>query len=250
MGTARVTTDSPAVVLAGLRQHRAAAEAHEVAILETAATWADLHPPESVHDAAYVYGTEGEVAIAGEGAPLVAEFACAELAGALGIPTEWGTRLMGDALERRHRLPRLWARATGGDLPVWRARRIAQSTRPLSRAAVAWVDAQVAPFAHRIGPAQTDRLVEAAVARFDPSGRKRHGVRPPNGASSRSTTARSPWTARLGSAESSTSPTLSTSMPPWRQALRDSLRWDRPIRSTYGAPSWSASWPAVSSRST
>ncbi|MFZ2016176.1 MAG: hypothetical protein WAV00_20340 [Nocardioides sp.] len=34
--------------------------------------------------------------------------------------------------------------------------------------AAAWVDAQVAPFAHRIGPAQTDRLVAAAIVRFDP----------------------------------------------------------------------------------
>jgi hypothetical protein len=78
MGSARVTTDAPAGVLAGLRDHRAAAEAHEVAILEAAAAWADLHPPESIHDAAYVEGTEGiegEVALAGEGAPLVAEYA-------------------------------------------------------------------------------------------------------------------------------------------------------------------------------
>jgi hypothetical protein len=168
MGSAQVATDSPARVLAGLRAHRAAAEAHEAAILETAATWADLHPPESIRDAAYVDGTESEIAIAGAGAPLVAEFACAELAAALGVPTEWGTRLVGDALELRHRLPRLWERTTGGDLQVWRARRIAQSTRQLSQAAARWVDVQVAPFAHRVGPAQTERLVAAAVARVDP----------------------------------------------------------------------------------
>jgi hypothetical protein len=138
MGSARVTTDSPAGALAGLRAHRASANGHEVAILEAAAAWADMHPPESIHEAAYVDGTE------------------------------WGARLMGDALELRHRLPRVWARTTGGDLQVWRARRIAQATRGLSRAAAAWVDAQVAPFAHRVGPAQTDRLVEVAIARFDP----------------------------------------------------------------------------------
>ncbi len=168
MGSARVTTHSPSGVLAGLRDHRAAAEAHEVAILEAAVAWADLHPPASIHDAAYLDGTESELAIAGEGAPLVAEFACAELAVALGVPTEWGARLMGDALELRHRLPRLWARTTSGELQVWRARRIAQATRGLSQVAAAWVDTQVAPFAHRVGPAQTDRLVDAAIARFDP----------------------------------------------------------------------------------
>lgn len=163
-----IEREAPAEMLADLRAHRAAAEAHEVAILRTAATWADLHPPESIHSAACVDGTESEVAIAGAGAPLVAEFACAEFAAALGVPTEWGSRLVGDAIELRHRLPRVWERMTHGDLPVWRARRIAQATRVLSRAAAAWVDRQVAPFAHRVGPAQTDRLIAAAAARFDP----------------------------------------------------------------------------------
>jgi len=155
-------------VLDGLRAHRAAAEAHEVAIMQTAVEWAALHPAGSRDDAATVPGTEGEVALAGPGAPLVAEFACAELASALGVPSEWGARLMGDALELCHRLPGVWARARTGELPVWRARRIAQATRGLSLLAAAWVDAQVAPFAHKVGPAQTDRLVDAAVARFDP----------------------------------------------------------------------------------
>jgi hypothetical protein len=65
--------------------------------------------------------------------------------------------------------PRLWARTTGGELQVWRARRIALATRGLSRAAAAWVDAQAASFAHQVGPAQTERLVDAAVARHDPA---------------------------------------------------------------------------------
>ena len=134
-----------------------------------AAEWAELHPPESLDDAAYVEGTEGELAIAGEGAPLVAEFACAELASALGIPSSWGARLVGDALELRHRLPRVWARVMKADLQVWRARRIAQATMLLSPEAAGWVDAHVAPFAHRVGPAQTDRLVATAIGRFDPA---------------------------------------------------------------------------------
>jgi hypothetical protein len=55
-----------------------------------------------------------------------------------------------------------------GDLQAWRARRIAQATLALSPQAALWVDARVARFAHKIGPAQTDRLVAAAIARFDP----------------------------------------------------------------------------------
>ncbi len=168
MGSARVTTDAPAGARAEVRAHRTAADAHEAAILKAAAEWADLHPPESDDDAACVDGTEGELAVAGEGAPLVAEFACAEFAAAVGIPSAWGGRLVGDALELRHRLPRVWARVMTGDLQVWRARRIAQATLGLSSEAAAWVDRQVAPFAHKIGPSQTDRLVATALARFDP----------------------------------------------------------------------------------
>src|SRR5919106_1062155 len=49
-----------------------------------------------------------------------------------------------------------------------RARRIAEETLTLSAEAAAWVDAQVAPFAHRTGVAQTQRLVAEAIARFMP----------------------------------------------------------------------------------
>ena len=71
-----------------------------------AARWADLHPPESIHDAAAftVPGCEHEEPIAGEGAPLVAEFCLAELGAVLGISTTAAKKLVGHALELRHRL--------------------------------------------------------------------------------------------------------------------------------------------------
>jgi 5-methylcytosine-specific restriction endonuclease McrA len=55
-----------------------------------------------------------------------------------------------------------------GDLEAWRARRIAESTFNLSAGAAAFVDAQVAPFAHRIGIAALERLIAEAIARFMP----------------------------------------------------------------------------------
>jgi 5-methylcytosine-specific restriction endonuclease McrA len=55
-----------------------------------------------------------------------------------------------------------------GDLEAWRARRIAEETFNLSAEAAAFVDAQVAPFAHRIGIAALERLIAEAVARFMP----------------------------------------------------------------------------------
>ena len=57
---------------------------------------------------------------------------------------------------------------TAGDLPAWRARRIASETICLSAAAAAFVDQHVAPVAHKLRPAELDRLVEEAIVRFMP----------------------------------------------------------------------------------
>ena len=71
-------------------------------------------------------------------------------------------------MELKYRLPRCWARVQSGDLEAWRARRIAEDTFSLSAEAAAFVDAQVAPFAHRIGIAALERLIAEAIARFMP----------------------------------------------------------------------------------
>ena len=123
-------------------EDRAAAE-----LLITAARWADLHPPESIHDAAAftVPGCEHEQPIAGEGAPLVAEFCLAELGTVLGVSTTAAKKLVGHALELRHRLPRLWAQVHAGRVAAWRARAVAEatihSTPALTVEAAGFVDA-------------------------------------------------------------------------------------------------------------
>ncbi len=101
----------------------------------------------------------------------MAEFCIAEFGAVLGISTVSAKHLIGQALELRHRLPRLWRRVQTGDLPSWRARRIAETTihAGLSREAAAYVDAHLAPFAHRTSVSAVDRLVDAAVVRFDPA---------------------------------------------------------------------------------
>ena len=109
---------------------RASEDAEAARRLVLAARWADLHPPESIHDAAAftVPGCEHEEPIAGEGAPLVAEFCLAELGTVLGVSTSAAKRLVGHALELRHRLPRLWAQVHAGRVPAWRARAVAEAT--------------------------------------------------------------------------------------------------------------------------
>jgi hypothetical protein len=167
----RVDDLSPAAVLAAARDRRREADRAEADLLVLAARWADLHPPEGLADAASyaVPGSEHEEPVAGDGCPPVAEFCLAELGSVLGTSTTAGKRLVGHALELRHRLPRLWRRMQAGEVAPWRARRIAEATihahPALSPEAAAWVDAQVAPFAERIGSAQLDRTVAEAVRR-------------------------------------------------------------------------------------
>ncbi|MBL0749030.1 DUF222 domain-containing protein [Nocardioides sp. G10] len=101
----------------------------------------------------------------------MAEFCVAELGTVLGVSSTSAKKLIGHALELRHRLPRLWAQVQAGCVPAWRARSVAEttihSTPSLTREAAGFVDAQVAAVAGRIGPAQLDRLVAETIKRYD-----------------------------------------------------------------------------------
>ena len=63
-------------------------------------------------------------------------------------------------------------------MPVWKALRIADSTRLLPADAAGFVDRQLAPFAHGMTWAQVDRLVEEALVRFDPDAAEERAGRP------------------------------------------------------------------------
>jgi hypothetical protein len=168
------TTRDAAAVLVAARDFRKEANAAEAGVLAKAVEWAHLHVVDDLDDAATLWsgsktmGQDTGIPIAGDGCPLVSEFAVAEFATALGLPAVSGQQLVAQALELAHRLPRLWCRVQDGSLAPWRARRIAEQTMTLSLQAADYVDAQLAGFAHRTGPAQTQRLVEEAIARFMP----------------------------------------------------------------------------------
>src|SRR5215211_1986000 len=173
MNSGTSTLDA-AAVLTSARRARATANAAEAEVLARAVEWAHLHLVDDLDDAATwwsgskVMGQDTGIPIAGQGCPLVSEFAVAEFATALGLSAEAGRHLVAHALELAHRLPRLWARVQDGALAPWRARRVAEQTLDLTMEAAGWVDAQLAGFAHRTGPAQTQRLVDEAIARFMP----------------------------------------------------------------------------------
>ena len=160
-------------LLRALRDRKAVEDRAAADLLELAARWADLHPPESIHSAAAFTtpGSEHEEPIAGQGCPLVAEFCVAELGASLGMSSTAAKKLIGNALELRHRLPRLWRQVQVGAVPAWQARRVAEATihatPALTPEAAGWVDAQVAAVAGKVGPAQLDRLVAETITRFD-----------------------------------------------------------------------------------
>ena len=159
--------DDPAAVLAYARAQKRVEDQAAREVMVAAARWASMHtedslvgPSDSWHESCLPLG--------GEGCPEVAEFAVDEYATALNKSTDAGRRSLSQAVEGCYRLTRCWARLVAGELQAWRLGVIADRTRPLSPAAAAFVDAHVAAVAHKIGPAQLARLIEEAVARFDP----------------------------------------------------------------------------------
>ena len=163
--------DTTSSLLAAVRTSRAVAEQADRDVLIAAARFAALHSVDSVEESARLDGdTFGDrmLPLAGPGAPLVSEAAAVELAAALGRSSQAGKRFLGDAVELRYRLKHVWARILDGSLLAWRARRIADLTRNLDAEVAAWVDKQVGPHAHKMGPVQLERAVTQAAALFEP----------------------------------------------------------------------------------
>ncbi len=163
--------DTAAGVLGFARARRDVADRAEAELLEAAVAWAGMHSTESMDDAATITDRcflEESLPIAGPGAPLIAEFSIAEFAVAVGLSSEAGKSYLGEAVELRYRLPRVWKRVAAGDLVAWKARWIAKATLSLSMEAARFVDARVAAFAHRLRVSELDRLVETAIAQFMP----------------------------------------------------------------------------------
>ncbi|HEY0888847.1 MAG TPA: hypothetical protein VGE38_04475, partial [Nocardioides sp.] len=160
--------DSSAGLLAEVRASRRRVAAEEVLQLRLALRYAAFNSPDSIHPAASMPGSEGELSIAGDGAPGIAEFAVVEFAAACGLSADAGRNYLGDVIELAYRLPATLDRVLTGEVPVWRARRIAQHTVTLPPDGAAWVDTQVAGVAEKVGPITLDRLVADAIVRFDP----------------------------------------------------------------------------------
>ena len=240
-------------VLVFARDSRVAADRAEADVLLAAVTWAEQHPPESIHDAA-TWSTRGgdcPLPLAGEGAPLVTEFCIAEFAAAIGRSTDSGRPQDCHGLELKYRLPRHWARVRSGTLEPWRACRVAAATlapehgRRCLRGRAPWSRSHT-----RSAPPSSTGSSSRPPRGSCPNRRPRTRSGPPRNGTSPSTTTRFPRTAPRGCRPSSTWPMPSTSTPPSPPAPSSSASPGRPSPSTYAAPSPPARSPAASSAST
>ncbi|MFZ2501606.1 MAG: HNH endonuclease signature motif containing protein [Nocardioides sp.] len=159
---------SRAEILAFTRQARADVAAANVRVLMGAAEWVVLHAtcPGGEAEASHPE-TDGAVSLTGEGAPGLRETALVEFGAAVGVSTASARLLLAHAAELVYRLPRVWRRVQAGEVEVWRARRIADTTVTLSLECAGFVDEQLAPVAHVCGSTRIDGAVEIARARFD-----------------------------------------------------------------------------------
>ncbi len=76
--------------------------------------------------------------------------------------------LIADALDLRHRLPRLWVRVQAGQVKPWVARKTAEATRTLSVELAAVVDRRVAKWAHSLPWGRLASIIDAAIMEADP----------------------------------------------------------------------------------
>ncbi len=168
MGEALELWDSHQVAAAAaacVRAERAAG----CRLLELAALWADHHPAGGILHRYTDLAIAGEESarFGGDGTPEVAEFAPAELGVEIGLSPGQARMLIADALDLRHRLPRLWGRVQAGQVPARDARRVAARTRLLTVEQAMVVDRRVVRVVGQLSWTRLEHLLAAEILRVD-----------------------------------------------------------------------------------
>jgi hypothetical protein len=142
---------------------------HDCRLVELAAHWADLHHPDSQAPSERTLpGAEQGRQLGGGGTPELLEFCVAELGARMETGYVAARSLMADALDLRHRHPELWQLIVTSRVPSWKARRVAQATRHLSRSSAMQVDAAVARVICGLPWARFETLLAAKIIEADP----------------------------------------------------------------------------------
>ncbi|QIK66770.1 HNH endonuclease [Nocardioides sp. HDW12B] len=103
-----------------------------------------------------------------DGTPAVTRSGVCELGVLLEITTTSASILLGDALDLRHRHPRLWAKVMDAEVPDWQAKRVARLAAELTWEQAREVDAATADLVGDVPWGRASDAVEAAVIRADP----------------------------------------------------------------------------------
>ncbi len=113
--------------------------------------------------------TEGFIRPGGNGTPWIAETCPAEL-GLWQQQSPGSARcLIGDALDLRHRLPRLWGRVVAGEVHAWKARTVAVRSRYLGLFAVAELDRLITHQVELVTWGRFESILDAALLHVDPA---------------------------------------------------------------------------------
>ena len=170
-----MTTTEQSPSLADVRALKVDADRAEVEKLVGAVSWLEQHlvDPRTSDDVACCDYGDGELLLAGDGAPAVSEAAVVELLTTLGLSDSAGRHWLGKLLEVKYRLPRLWQRVLDGEVAPWRAFKVAEATMSLPLDGAFHVDRELAPFAHSLAWSQLERTVEKARTEFDPEEARR-----------------------------------------------------------------------------
>lgn len=140
---------------------------HENRVLVLAAAWADLHDADPDQD--YAPLVHRSRAAGGEGTPDVSEYAAHEFGALQGVGMASGWCLIADALDLRHRFPRIWTQVQAGQVRAWQARKVAEQTRHLSPDAVDDTDEALAGYLGMLPWPRMLKILTAAIIAADPA---------------------------------------------------------------------------------
>ena len=160
----------PAGVLAEAEGALTERRAAQVKDLQLVLQWADLHGGDPQREPGAVparFGGDKLIELGGDGTPRVQELCVHELAIARETHPLATRSTMADALDLRHRLPRVWAQVTALACESWVACKVARMSRRLDRHQVEIVDAAVAAAIGGPSPGRGLAIAEAKVIEAD-----------------------------------------------------------------------------------
>ncbi|GAB3257464.1 hypothetical protein GCM10027425_18530 [Alteromonas gracilis] len=139
----------------------------QVTLMSEAAGYVLSAPSPLDADGGVLFG-ERLLQVAGEGAPLVAEFAIIELAARLGWSVDAASNLVAQAVELQHRLPRVWALTVEGVIPPRLAQQIAERTICIGREIVWQADRWLAADPKGLSIKEVEATLDTLQLHHDP----------------------------------------------------------------------------------